>query len=400
MRISTSAFQKLAVDNMLNQQSALSITQTQVSTGKRIQSPADDPIGAVHILELQKVQAEYDQYGRNSDAVVGRSNVEEQSLADAGDLLRNVHDLVLQANNSTLSDTDRTSIVSELTARAQQLMDIANRKDGKGEYLFAGYATTTQPFVRSGAGVSYLGDQGVRVIQTGPTQKTADSHTGFDVFMNVPQGNGTFVTSANASNTGGGSIDAGAVTNPTAWVPDTYTISFTAPDTYQIVGATSGVVVAATPGNYVSGNGITFNGVQMTINGTPAAGDTFTVAPSQKEDMFTTIDNIITALKGGGTPAADALMTTRLTGALAQLDQHEQKLLNVRADVGARLSSLDDAANSRDEFKIELQRNLSSLQDVDYTEAISRMNQQMLGLQAAQKSYSQLSQLSLFNYLS
>jgi flagellar hook-associated protein 3 FlgL len=73
--------------------------------------------------------------------------------------------------------------------------------------------------------------------------------------------------------------------------------------------------------------------------------------------------------------------------------------LNVRAEVGARLSQLDDVESTRETLKVELARNLSELQDVDYTEAISRMNRQLLGLQAAQESYTRISQLSLFNFL-
>jgi flagellar hook-associated protein 3 FlgL len=74
-------------------------------------------------------------------------------------------------------------------------------------------------------------------------------------------------------------------------------------------------------------------------------------------------------------------------------------VLNVRAEVGARLSMLDDVQAAREDFNVEVQRNLSNLQDIDYAEAISRMNRQMLGLQAAQQSYTRVSQLSLFNYL-
>jgi flagellar hook-associated protein 3 FlgL len=73
--------------------------------------------------------------------------------------------------------------------------------------------------------------------------------------------------------------------------------------------------------------------------------------------------------------------------------------VNVRAEVGARLASLDGTTQLHDQFSVELQTNLSNLQDVDYAEAISRMNRQLLGLQAAQQSYSQISQLSLFKYL-
>jgi flagellar hook-associated protein 3 FlgL len=400
MRISTAALHNTAITGLLNRQAELSRTQSQIASGKRIETPADDPIGAVHILELKRMQAETDQFGRNADAVKTRLNHEEQALADAGLVLQRVREQALAANNSTLDRTALQAIASELRERVQELMDIANSRDGEGEYLFSGYATSTQPFARTGTVATYAGDQGERRLQTGPSQYTTDSHSGFEVFMNVPEGNGVFVTSATSTNTGSGSMTTGNVVNQTAWVRDTYTITFTAPDTYQVTNSAAAVIVPAVAGNYTSGSSIAFNGIQVAVSGAPALGDTFTVAASQTEDMFSTIDDIINTLQAGaGSPASRAQFATRLGAAIEQLDQHEQHLLNVRAEVGSRLSSLDAAESSRASFKLELETTLSSLQDVDYAEAISRMNRQLLGLEAAQSSYAQISRLSLFSYL-
>jgi len=84
-------------------------------------------------------------------------------------------------------------------SRLDDLLSIANRKDANGEYLFSGYKTQTQPFSKGAANVQYAGDQGVRLVQTSSTQQIADGHSGYDVFMQVDEGNGTFVTSANAA---------------------------------------------------------------------------------------------------------------------------------------------------------------------------------------------------------
>jgi flagellar hook-associated protein 3 FlgL len=400
MRISTAALHSTAIDSLLNQQSALSKTQSQVASGKSIQSPADDPIGAVHVLELQRALSESGQYGRNADAATTRLSTEEQALSDAGGLLQRVRELVLSANNGTMDPTALNAVATEMSSRVQEMMDLANTRDGNGEFLFSGYATTTQPFARTGANVAYAGDQGTRLLQTGPTQRIADSHSGFDVFMNIPQGNGTFVTTTTATNTGTGSIDSGSVTNASAWVRDNYTITFLAPDTYEVRDAANNVEVAAVPGNYTSGNAISFNGVRAAISGAPATGDTFTLAASQKEDIFTTLDRIVTALRPGNNGVQTrAQFNTQMAGALDQLDQDEQHLLNVRSDIGSRLSTLDDSKATRDNFSLDLQSTLSNVQDLDYAEAISRMNRQMLGLEAAQKSYAQISHLSLFDYL-
>jgi flagellar hook-associated protein 3 FlgL len=397
MRISTSQFHNRALESMMTQQTTLSNTQSQVASGKRVQTPSDDPISAVHILELQRAKSESDQFGRNADAVSARLTTEEQALGDSTTLLQRVRELMLQANNSSIDATGRQAIASELIARSQELLDIANRRDGNGEFLFSGYATTTQPFARTGASVTYAGDQGDRVLQTGPTQRVADSNSGYQVFQNIVQGNGTFVTGVNSANTGTGVITTGSVVTPAAWVADTYTLSFTSATTWEVRNAATTLVAS---GAYTAGNAIAFNGVQVSVSGAPATGDAFTIAQSTKEDIFTSIDKIVNALQtANDSPMSRAQFASQMNTSLEQLDRADSHLQDVRSDIGSRLSLLDDAQASRADFVQDVQNNLSNLQDIDYAEAISRMNRQYLGLQAAQQSYSKISQLSLFNYL-
>jgi len=92
-------------------------------------------------------------------------------------------------------------------------------------------------------------------------------------------------------------------------------------------------------------------------------------------------------------------VNSRIDSLLGQLDAAQTHLLGVRAEVGTRLSALENAESSREDHKVELQRMTSELRDLDYAEAMTRMNQQLVGLQAAQASYAQIAQLSLFNYL-
>jgi flagellar hook-associated protein 3 FlgL len=245
----------------------------------------------------------------------------------------------------------------------------------------------------------YAGDQGNRQLQVGATQRIADSHSGFDVFMDVPEGNGVFSTAASATNTGAGVVGVGSIVNRAAWTPDNYTLTFTTASKWEVTdGATPPTVVAN--GDYTPGASIAFKGVQVTVSGEPAAGDTFAVNQSDGQDMFTTISNIVAALKQPlSDPSASAKLTTALGGSLQQLDQASDHLLSVRAEVGSRLSSLDDGDSSRSAMGVDIAGALSDLRDLDYADAVTRMNQQLVGLQAAQLSYSKISQLSLFNYL-
>lgn len=397
MRISTAGLHNAAILQITARTAELVKTQNQLASGKRIMTPADDPTGAVQALELDRTLSQSQQYGRNADAAQGRLSFEEQALADTTTLLDRVRVLAIQANSGALDSASRQSIATELQTRLGELVDIANRRDGNGEYLFSGYATQTQPFALSGGGVTYSGDDGVRLLQTSDNQKIADGHPGSTVFMDIAQGNGTFVTGAANGNTGNGIIDAGSVVDRSAWLPDTYTISFTSATTYDVLDSSNTIV---TSGTYASGGAIAFNGVQVQLTGTPAAGDAFTVAPSGKQDIFTTINNLITTLgRPDDSDAENAQFATEIGGALAQLDRTMEHISTVRAEVGGRLSVLDSAADTRADRELDLQTALSSLRDLDYADAIGRLNMQLTGLQAAQQSYTKISQLSLFDYI-
>jgi flagellar hook-associated protein 3 FlgL len=395
MRISSSSLHTTALLAMQQQQLALSKLQNQVALGKRVQTPADDPIAAVHILELQRALQENEQYKANATMVANRLALEEQSLKDVGTVLTQVQTLAVQANNGPLGVEDRRMIVAELRERLDELMNIANRKDANGEYLFSGYSTETQPFSRNGTAVQYYGDQGERLLQVSATQRIADSHSGYEVFLNIGEGNGTFVLAAGAANQGDAVLGAGTVVNRAAWIPDDYTLEFTSADgDYRILDGNGDEIAT---GTYTEGAAIEFRGIKFDLSGMPAENDTFTISRSRTEDLFTTLSNMIATMSDQS--LNDGQFHSAMAATLQQLERASSHILQVRAEVGARLSSLEGAEAAREDRILELTRMKSELEDLDYADALTRMNQKLIGLQAAQASYMQISQLSLFNYL-
>lgn len=400
MRISTAMMHNNAVNAMMQRQADLSQSQNQVSSGKKVTKPSDDPAAAVRIVQLEQQQAAVTQYGTNIGAVQTRLQLSEQALTSGDSIIQRVSELAIQANSSTLSSTDKQAIATELTQLNQQLLDLANSKDSNGEYLYAGYSSRTQPFSRNGAGtVVYSGDQAARNVQVSASQYMTDGDTGQSVFMAIPDGNGTFSLSANAANTGSAVI-TGQVQNRAAWVPDNYTLTFSSATDWQVTDSATPANVVASGSNYAAGNAITFNGVSVSLTGAPAAGDTFTVAQSQNKDVFSTIDALVSALKApSGTAAEQAQYQNAVNAVQSNLSQAETSLLGVRSSVGARLASLQTVETTRQNTSDEITTSLSNLQDIDYAQAASQLSQQYIGLQAAQQSYAKIAQLSLFNYL-
>lgn len=396
MRISTNQIYQRGVDAMLEQQSLLSKTQNQLATGKRIVVPSDDPIGAVQMLDLQKNVESTKRYQENIAATRVSLSMEEQGLRDGIGILQRVRDLAIQANNASMSNSQRQGLAAEIDEHLAGLLGIANTQDANGDYLFAGFSTNGKPFSQSPSGFNYAGDQGQRLAQIGPTRQVAMSDSGMRVFQAIKDGNGTFVTSYNAANTGSGVIDPGTVTNPAAWVRDTYTINFITPTSYEVRDSSATLISS---GTYQADADIAFNGVQTSIAGTPAAGDQFTLAPSTHQDVFTTLQDLANALRSAPVdPAAKAQAANDINRAMTNLDQALDNFSNLEASVGARLQALDNQESINEDFILISEMALADVQDLDYAEAISLFNRQLLALQAAQQSFMRVQNLSLFNF--
>jgi flagellar hook-associated protein 3 FlgL len=399
MRMSTAGMHNASINAILDQQVKMARTQQQLTTGTKFQTASEDPIGATRAAVLDRTLADNAQFERNSNIVETRLNYEEQAMADVTNILQQVRERALQGANTTLGNAERRMLATDIRQNAAALMDIANRTDANGEYLFSGTSTNTKPFAQGVSGVNYQGDLTNRQIRISNTQALADGHSGADAFMGITETNGVFRTAVSATNTGGASIDIGHVT--TAFVPDNYTIQFTSPTDWQVVDDTLPTPnVIATGTGFTSGQSISFAGVTVAITGTPATNDSFTVQPAQKMDMFAMLEQLAATLEGSTSSLSSAAdFATEMGASIANLDQALERTGTVRAEVGSRLSAIDSATATREDEAVDLQSLLSDLRDVDYASAISKLNQEYAGLQAAQAAYSRISQMSLFDYL-
>ena len=373
-------------------------TQHQVSTGLRINSPSDDPVAAARVAHLDASLARLDQYQANAIFARNQLGLEEESLTDAIEHLQRIRELTLQANSSSMSSGDRHVIASEIRQHRDALLALANTTDVDGRYLFAGYRESTTPFtVAAGGTVVYNGDQGRRTLQISDSRFVAINDSGADVFQRIPEGNGTFVLGLNGANTGTGTLGSSSVVSPASWVADTYTITFLTPTSYEVRNSASGLVVA---GTFAPSQSLTFAGIELRIDGTPAAGDTFTVAPAARRDVFETLDRLATAIDASAGNAADrAELHSNVGQRLADLDQALSHLIEARGEIGARVRALDQQEALNADFAVHLKTTLSAVRDLDYAEALSRLSQELFGLDAAQQAFARAQNLSLFRYL-
>lgn len=398
MRISTSLVFEQGINSIMQTQSQLMQTQQQISSGKRVLTPADDPVAASQVINLTQADAMNTQFASNRGTAADSLTLVETTLGQVSDLLQNVRTLAVQAGSGTLKDADRATLSMQLSSALSELMGAANATDAQGHYLFSGFQSLTQPFTQGPAGVQYNGDDGQRLVQVDSARQMSISASGADVFARIPSGNGEFVTAGAAGNTGSGTITPGAVINPANLTGHDYSISFTG-NTYTVVdNTTSATVLAAQP--YKSGASIRFDGMDIVIEGTPANGDSFSVTPSSSQSVFQTLQNLIsTFATKTNAPGGQAALTNGLKQGLANIDNAISTVLTQRGVVGARLKEIDSLNATGDARSVDYKSTISRLQDVDLNQAISALSQQQLFLQAAQKSFAQVSGLTLFSYL-
>lgn len=300
MRVSTSTLYDQGVRSMLQQQDSLFKLQQQLSTGKRIMTPSDDPIGAARAHELAQSISLNTQYADNRYRAADSLQQVDSTLGSVSNLIQSVRTMAVAAGNPAFSDSERKMMAVELRGHFDELLGLANTRDEQGNYLFSGFQGNTRPFVaQDDDSVTYEGDHGQRLIQVSSSRQLPVSETGDAIFE---------------------------------------------------------------PGGL---------------------------------SLFQTIEDFIDELETPGGAALSGAVST----ALQDLDIALDNVLAKRAAVGSRLQEVDALQQIGEDTAIQYQQSLSRLQDLDFAQAISDMTRQQALLEAAQKTFTRVSGLSLFNLI-
>lgn len=434
MRVSTQMIFSSGVSTMQQRTAETLRLQQQISSNRRILTPSDDPVAAAQALEVTQAKTLNELFIKNQASAGDALALQEGQIAAAEDLLQTVHEKLVQLANATLSDNDRRSITTELRQRFDELKGIANQQDGTGNYLFSGFRGDTEPFTGNvDTGVSYNGDNGQRLLRVSASRDMEISDSGQNVFMSPVNDSIPFAVGNSSLNTGSGEISEATIIDGSKWSnilnPKNFTIHFAVAagvTTYDIVNdegislltnaaaqSASPPVTPPLPGTYVSGEAIELKalpatvggmdfGASFKISGSPGNGDTFSIRPTAPVSVFDTLSSLILAAEvslEGSTAAKRAEFAEKMDTGIANILSAQENMLKTRATIGARMNELDSLADSSSQRSLDYAATLSRLQDVDMTAAISELNQTQLTLEAAQMSFSKISQLSLFNYI-
>ena len=405
MRISTQSFYEQSQTAIGAQQSSLLRVQQQMGAMTKILAPSDDPLGATRALAVSQSIALNSQYATSRAQATQTLSLEENSLQSVTTILQNIKGLLVQAGNGTMADADRATIATTLQSSIDQLQGLANTDDGNGQFLFAGFKSASAPFVRQADGsILYAGDQGQRLMQVDVSRQMAGTDDGRSIFQTVQSGAG-YVSASPVGNTGSGVFGPASVVNlaDPNYGKD-FVISFPTATTYQVDTATVPSVPVVPATAFTAGSPVQFGGMQISITGAPAAGDSFSVATAKNAgtDVFAAIGDVISALRApvdNAGPAAQARLLNALSTGNRKITNAHDNVLTVRASVGTRLQELDALGTTGDSRTLYDKSYLSDLQDLDYASAISEFYQRQTALQASQQTFVKIQQISLFNYL-
>ena len=423
MRISSSQYFTMNVETMDNQQASLANMYAQISSGKALQTAADNPLGAAQAVALTAQASNLAQYATNQASATTSLQQEDSTLTSVTNVMQSIQSLVVNAGNGTLNDTDRNALATQIQGYRSTLMTLANTTDANGNYIFAGFQGGSKPFSdnASGVGATYDGGPGQRQVQISDTRTINVADPGSAIFQSVSSNESSPVSSGSAANTGSGTIGPVSVSDSSDPANSLiYTITFgttttgTPPASVSSYSITSTdpsttpptVTAPTTPTPYTAGSNITVGSQTVAISGTPASGDKFSVSPANTgstsdTDIFTTLDSLVNALKQPADSAsAQATLQNALTTAGSKISNTYNNVLTTQTAVGGREQEVTATQTAMQTTSTQTANNLSDLVSVNLPSAISQYEMTQNSLQAAQQAFAQIQKMSLFNYLS
>ncbi len=307
MRISTAYFYDHSTNQVVQAQKRITESQAQLSTGKKLINPSDEPDRALLIDRFRSSIERQEAVKTNLNTQDRRLSSQETAINSSVELMLRFKELTVQASNDALAPSDRQAIAVEMVNLRAQLLEQANSRDDLGHYLFSGASATTEPFVEVNGRVAYVGDQTSTRLTAAEKGHLSFTYSGSEVFGRVVR------------------------------------------------------------------------------------NDASTQNQAQSVGFFDVVDDLIEAVQ---TSQPDDIRR-----GLAETDQLFNTLNISLVQLGADRNNIEQETSIIESTVLNLRNTLSGIEDLDYAEAVSRMNREMLAMEAAMNSFTKSSKLSLFNYM-
>ena len=408
-RVSTANMYDSSVRNLSTRQKTLVDLQENLTSGKRVVRPSDDPVAAAQaeraLTRISRIQTEQRALEVQRNAITQA----ETTLGDAIGLVQEMRQLMVGAGGGALKNEDRKTYANQIQSLQEQLRDVINRKDTNGIPLLGALGSALQPFTGPLTGspdYQFIGQPGQASSDSTSIATTVDGHAAL-MFDPVRDG----IYGASVTQAPGSSLVTSAVTtsNRDVLAGAGYELQIGGVTTsggntqVQYSLTKNGVAV---PGGPFTASAVTGQPIPITITdggvsvmnfslqGTPVVGDKVGLQPSPS--LMSSIDS---AIKGITNATSSTQAAQTVSQALAHMDAGIERLSNIRGYAGELLNRADRITGDQESRSIQLEADRSRAEDLDMLKGISDFQNANVGLEAALKSYAQVQKLSLFNYI-
>lgn len=394
-RISSFHNYQLVQNDIARQEAKVHHNSAQLASGKKLLTAGDDPVAALYAQNLTQKKEELRQY---SDTIVlARNRLErhEVAIATAEQFSDDAKRSVMEMINGSLAPEDRYAYSQEIKGMANNFLNLTNMLDESGNYLFSGTKPKTQPFFKANDGtVSYAGDEYQRKLKVSGSIEVAVNDSGSALFTEIKNPFGDYDPKYALQE--GSELLLSKATNSNYTDPATYEVSFSALDNGQYSYQLSKDGSVVKQAQFDPAEGIKHEGVAIQVRGQLKAGDTITLEPKKTISVFDSFKKASELALNG---VSDASTTAELHQVTDEFHAAFIHLSQARAEVGTRQSTLDQQEIQHQDFDLTLSKSLSSIEDLDYAQAVIEFNENTRALQASQQAFGKVKDLTLFNYV-
>ena len=407
MRISTNQLFDRSIQGILDNQGDLSDIQQQLSSGKKLLRPSDDPVGAAQVVRLTEELDRIEQFKKNNTLLENSLAQEEAILSNVTEAGIRARQLAIQAGNGIYTPENRRALGIEIGQIRDQVFDLMNTRNADGEYIFSGFQSDSPAFTydatATGNKYQFQGDEGQNEIQISNTVRVESGDSGKVVFEDVlarlkADVSGGTAASSSLNITQQSSFDTFHKANYDAVTAANNVFRGTVNGAgTQIDFINVGTAAGAGSVTFTSGQPFTYNGMEFNVTATPGQTVEFTLAQPEKKNIAETLNDFFVALNDPN--ISDGDYAKALDDALVGIDNALQAVADANSAVGGRLNVAESVLKSNMDLEIANKSARSEIEDVDYAVAVSELSKQETSLQAAQATFSRVTQLSLFDYI-
>ena len=407
MRISTNQIYTQNLRSISANQSALSETLDQLSTGKKLTKPSDDPVGAAKLIRITEELDKITQYNRNTNLLKSSLEQQETVLSSIKDSANRARVLSVQAGNGIMTQDDKNAIASEMKQIRNEIFDLMNSQNSGGEYIFAGYQSQTQAFsynyANPGNKFSFNGDTGTNIIRVSDSVTLKTSSSGQDIFQNVYARKNFSVDSSSMNNVAQLEVkdhtaferfhqsmyDPGNIAN------NQLEFTMINASELQITQLGTGDILDVV--SFASGDKFQYQGMEIEMDANVGQSTVIALDPPQKKNIAETLNDFIEALESDTISAGE--FSKRLSDTIVGIDNAMDKISIESSSIGGRLNIADSIYASNLDMEVANKKAQATIEDLDYAEATTRFAKQETALEAALATFPKVSSLSLFQYI-